>query len=248
MTLIKQFIKLTLFELRIFMREPIALFFTIIFPVIFLFLTMDVFIPAEVPNEAVINQILPSLMVLIIASAVIFNVPSSLVSSREIKFLKRLKGAPVSPLTILASLVLANLVATIAGAILLIVAAWLIYDASFTGNYALFIISFLFSFLSLASFFLFIPAVAKSGRTALAISQIVFFPMMFFSGVFMPVDQLPEWVAQYISPFIPLTYAVELLNGAWNSVQMSALLGEAAILLGMFIAGLAIAKYTFKWE
>jgi ABC-2 type transport system permease protein len=248
MMLVRQFIKLTSTELSLFGREPIALFFTFIFPVFFLFLTMEVFVPAEAPKEIVINQVTPSLMVLIIATTALHGVPATIVSYRQIKFLKRLKGSPVAPLTILGSLALANFFATVLGMALLVTVAMLVYDALLVGGLLSFLGGFVLAFLSLAAIFLFIPAVARSERTAQAISQIIFFPVMFFSGAFVPLGQLPDWIAHYISPFIPVTYAVELLQGLWLGAALPDLTGEMLILLGVFLLGVVIAARTFRWE
>lgn len=245
---LKQFIKLASTELQLFRREPVALFFTFIFPVFFLFLIMEVFIPADVPREIVVNQVVPPLMVLVIATSAIFNVPTSIVTYRQIKFLKRLKGSPITPVTVLGSLALANFIVTLLGIALLAAAAILAYNAAFDGNLIFFLAGFILSFASLAAIFLFIPAVASSQRTGETISQIVFFPMMFLSGVFMPLDMLPDWVRHYISPFIPLTHAVELMEGLWLGTQISDLIWEVFILLGILCVGLVIAAYTFRWE
>jgi ABC-2 type transport system permease protein len=248
MMVFKQFVKLILTELKLFWREPIALFFTFIFPVFFLFLTMEIFIPADAPKEIVINYVTPCLMVLIIASTAIYGVPQTIVSYRQIKFLKRLKGSPVTPLTILGSLGLANFIVTILGIAPLAVTAMLVYDASLAGSLISFLAGFVLAFLSLAAIFLFIPAVARSERAAIAISKIIFFPVMFFSGVFVPLDMLPDWIARYISPFLPVTYAVELLQGLWLGTPLADLAREAFILLGILCLGLVIAARTFRWE
>jgi len=248
MMILQQFMKLTSTELRLFWREPIAMFFTFIFPVFFLFLTMEVFIPGDVPKAIVINYVAPSLMVLIIASTAIYGVPLTIVSYRHIKFLKRLKGSPVTPLTILGSLALANFIITVLGIAGLTAVAMLVYDARLAGSPLFFLAGFVLAFLSLAAIFLFIPGVARSERTAIAISQIIFFPVMFFSGVFIPLDMLPDWIARYLSPFIPVTYAVELLQGLWLGTPLSDLVREVLILLGVLCLGLLIAARTFRWE
>lgn len=234
--------------MRLFSREPVALFFTFIFPVFFFFLIMEVFIPAEAPKEIVVNQILPSLMVLVIATTAIFGVPPSIVTYRQIKFLKRLKGAPIASLTVLGSIAIANFIVTFLGIALLVAVSILAYDAAFDGNPIFFLAGFLLSFASLVAIFLFIPAIASSERTAIAISNIVLFPMMFFSGVFIPLDMLPDWVSHYISPFIPLTHAVELMRGLWLGTPLSGLIQEVFILLGVLCLGLIIAARTFRWE
>ncbi|MCL0104195.1 ABC transporter permease [Dehalococcoidia bacterium] len=247
MMVLRQFMKLTSTELRLFRREPIPMFFTFIFPVFFLFLTMEVFIPDDAPRE-VINYIAPSLMVLVIASTAIFAVPLTIVSYRNIKFLKRLKGSPVTPLTILGSLALADFMVTVLGIALLAIVAVLVYDANLAGSLLSFLAGFVLAFLSLAAIFLFIPAVARSERTASAISQIIFFPMMFFSGVFIPLDMLPDWIERYISPVIPITHVVELMQGLWQGNPLLDLTREVLILLGILCLGLVIAARTFRWE
>ncbi|MCI2427516.1 ABC transporter permease [Candidatus Acetothermia bacterium] len=245
---LKQFIKLTSTELRLFRREPIALFFTFIFPVFFLFLTMEIFIPADAPKEIVINYVTPSLMVLIIASTAIYGVPMTIVSYRKIKFLKRLRGSSVTPVIIMGSFGLANFISTLLGIALLVALAMGVYGASLAGSPVSFLASFVLVFLSLAAIFLFIPAVARSERTAIAISQIIFFPMMFFSGVFIPLDRLPDWIRSYISPFLPVTYGVELLQRLWLGTPFDDLTREVFILLGVLCLGLVIAARTFRWE
>jgi ABC-2 type transport system permease protein len=245
---LKQFIKLTSSELRLFWREPIALFFTFIFPVFFLFLTMEIFVPADAPKEIVINEVTPSLMVLVITSTAMYGVPQTIVFYRQIKFLKRLKGSPVTPVIIMGSFGLANFIVTLLGIALLTVIAMLVYDATLAGSPVSFLASFVLVFLSLAAIFLFIPAVARSERTAIAISQIIFFPMMFFSGVFVPLDMLPDWIRNYISPYLPVTYAVELMQGLWLGIPLADLTRKVFILLGILCLGLVIAARTFRWE
>ncbi|MCL0046631.1 ABC transporter permease, partial [Dehalococcoidales bacterium] len=211
-------------------------------------LMMEVFIPDDAPKEIAINYVVPSLMVLIIASTAIFAVPLTIVSYRNIKFLKRLKGSPVTPLTILGSLALADFIVTVLGIALLAVVAVLVYDASLAGSLVSFLAGFVLTFLSLAAIFLFIPAVARSERIAIAISLIIFFPVMFFSGVFVPLDMLPDWIVRYISPFIPITHAVELMQGLWLGTPLGDLTREVFILLGILCLGLVIAALTFRWE
>ncbi|MCL0079160.1 ABC transporter permease [Dehalococcoidia bacterium] len=248
MIVLRQFRKLISMEVRVFRREPIAVFFALIFPVFFLFLTMEVFIPAEAPREIVINYVTPSLMVLIIATGAIFGVPLSIVTYRQIKFLKRLTASGARSLTILGSIALANFMITVLGIALLAVAAMLVYDATLAGSLISFLAGFVFTFLSLGAIFLFIPAVVRSARAANALSQIIFFPVMFFSGVFIPLDMLPDWIAHYISPFIPITHAAELMQGLWLGTPLVDLIWQVLILLGILCLGLVIAVRAFRWE
>ena len=248
MIIFRQFAKLTYTELKLFWREPEAMFFMFILPVFFLFIIMEVFTPANASKEVVINQVVPSLIVLIIASTAIHSVPQTVVNYRKIKFLKRLKGTPVTPVIILVSLGMAEFIVTVLGIVLLTVVAVLVYGAGLAGGILSFLAGFLLVFMSLAAIFLFIPAVARTPRTASVIGMVVYFPVMFFSGTFVPLDMLPDWIVQYISVVIPVTYAVELMQGLWLGDAMFSFVWEIVILAAVFCLGLLIAACTFRWE
>jgi len=64
----------------------------------------------------------------------------------------------------------------------------------------------------------------------------------------MPLDMLPEWIRLYISPYIPVTYAVELMQELWIGTPLGDLTREVLTLLGILCLGLVIAAYTFQWE
>lgn len=243
----KQFLKLAFTEFKLFMREPEAVFFTFIFPLFFLFLIMEVFIPEDAPRQ-VINDILPALIVMIIATIAITGVPQTIVSYRRMKFIKRLKATPVTPFTVLSAWGMANFVVTILGILLLIAAGKLVYEAEFGGEILTFSAGFVLTILSLVSFFLIIAAVSRTERAASSIGMMVYLPVMFFSGVVMPLEQLPDWIARYISPFIPVTHGVELLQGLWLGEPLFNLSKEITVLSGFLIFGAIVAAKTFRWE
>ena len=243
----RQFMKLTTIELTLTLREPIAVFFAFVFPTFFLFLTMEVFIAPDVPREVVINYVMPSMMFLVIASTAIFGVPGTVASYREMKFLKRLKASPVTPLVLLSSFSVGNFILALLGVLLLIAVAMLVYGASFAGNPLSFFIGLCLSCVSLSAVFFFISAVGRV-RTSYIIAQIVFFPVMFFSGVFIPLDRLPAWIAHYISPLVPVTHAAELMQGLWLGTSLTDLINPVVVLLAMTCVGLVIGARTFRWE
>jgi ABC-2 type transport system permease protein len=92
---------------------------------------------------------------------------------------------------------------------------------------------------------LFIAAVAPNGRVAGAIGQILFYPLMFFSGLWLPIPSMPA-VLQHISHATPL-------GAAWESFQ-DADLGRwppALALLTLVAYAVAFgvaAAMLFRWE
>jgi len=72
-------------------------------------------------------------------------------------------------------------------------------------------------------------------------SELVITPMLFFSGVFFPLDRFPEWMKGLAQAF-PLTHAVnisravfsgEAQSGLWISVLYVVVLGTAAFVIGV---------------
>lgn len=253
--MLKQFIHLTQVEFRIFLREPVAVFFNLFFPLMFLFLTMHVFLPEEQVMQGAINIYIPAFIIIITTGVSVFNIPIYIVKYRNTKFLKKLRVAPISPVTILLSLGTANLLMLLLGLLLLVVIGMLFYDAQFQGNLLLFLGGVLLSFLSLGSIGLVIASFTRGMRTANVVGQLIYYPLLFLSGA-IPLN-LPPWLEAF-SKILPITYGVELTKRLWNkpffeqTLQAEWLTPNAwvdvAVLSGYLIVGLFIALKTFKWE
>lgn len=72
-------------------------------------------------------------------------------------------------------------------------------------------------------------------------SELVITPMLFFSGVFFPLDRFPEWMKTF-AQVLPLTHAVnisravfsgEFRRGLWLSVLYVVVLGTGAFMFGV---------------
>ena len=71
--------------------------------------------------------------------------------------------------------------------------------------------------------------------------------MIAISGLFVPIDALPPGV-QAVARFVPFTYAVSLLRGAWLREPWSAHLGDIAALIVTFVVCTAVSAKIFRWE
>ncbi len=72
------------------------------------------------------------------------------------------------------------------------------------------------------------------------------FPMMFLSGVFFPIQQMP-WYMQDISKLLPLTYASEALRKVMVlGAGIPAITTELAVMIGFGIVMTAIAVPVFR--
>lgn len=253
--MLKQYLKLTAVEFRIFLREPVAVFFNLFFPLMFLFLTMHVFLPQSQVDQGAINIYIPAFIIIITTGVAFFNIPIYIVKYRNSKFLKRLRVAPIGPATILLSLGTANLLMLIFGLVILVLMGVLFYGAHFDGNLLLFLGGVILSFLSLGSLGLMVASFCRGMRTVNVTGQLIYYPMLFLSGA-IPLN-LPGWL-DIFSKALPVTYGVELTKRLWNREFFEATLDhqwqtasawvDVGILALYLLIGMTIAMKTFKWE
>jgi imidazolonepropionase-like amidohydrolase len=85
-------------------------------------------------------------------------------------------------------------------------------------------------------------------KTAPAISNLLFFPMMFLSGAAMPLFLMPGWL-QRVAALLPATYAVEVLQAAIvRGDVFDGLAVPAGILILTGLLALAFDARLFRWE
>jgi ABC-2 type transport system permease protein len=92
---------------------------------------------------------------------------------------------------------------------------------------------------------LWVSAIARSANAAGGIGQLLFFPLLFFSGLFVP-RALMGPVMRDIGDWTPLGAAVQALqdsmHGAFPSSQSLLVLAAWAVVFG------ALAVRFFRWE
>jgi len=188
--------------------KPPVLIFGVLFPVFFfLAFKMGRPIPAE--------NIVPGMVAMALwftASAV-----GPLVTpwERQARTYERLISAPVSLGAILAGDVLSGLVF---GACLSVIPVFLglaLTEAS-VANGPLLVVGIVLGALSFASLGVLLAAPpASSPSNIMLLSNLVRLPLLFVSGVFVPISQMPAW-ARWIAPISPLSYAGGLIRGGFG--------------------------------
>ena len=242
--------KLTLAEAKLFLREPEAVFFTLVFPLLLLFVFGGIWGNEPSPfygGFGFVDTSVPGYAALIIGITAFMGIPSAVAGNRERKVLRRLRAAPVRPETILGAWVLVYLLISLLGTALLVLAGVVVYKLRFAGDVLSVLAAFLLSALSLFSLGFAIAGVARTVRIATAVGSALFFPMMFLSGAAVPWEVLPETM-QSLGEFLPLTHAVKLLQGLWLGEPWAEQLVHLGVLLGTLVVGVLISAKTFRWE
>ena len=194
---------------RLYYLKPPVLIFGILFPVFF-------FIAFKMGRPILAENIVPGMIAMALwftASAV-----GPLVTpwERGAKTYERLISTPVSIHAILAGDVMSGLVFGTCLSIVPVLIGVVLTDASID-NGTLLIAGMVLGALNFASLGVFLAAPpTRSPANIMLLSNLVRIPLLFVSGIFMPIEKMPIW-AQWIAPLSPLSYTSALLHSAFGN-------------------------------
>lgn len=246
----KSLFKMTWMEIKLFLREPVGAFFTLIFPLMMLFLFGSIYgnTPSEIfDGYGSVDISVPAYTAMIIATTGLVGLTITMAANRETGVLRRLRATPLHPLVIMLSEVIVLFIMTALGMVLLVIAGSLVYNMRFEGNVLSVIAGFMLSCLSFFAIGFVLAGVMPTARTAQVVGMVLLYPMLFLSGAGFPRELLPNTIIK-VSRYLPLTYVVNLLRGLWVGNPWSAHLTDTLVLSGVLILGLLISIKTFRWE
>jgi len=243
--------KLTWIEIKIFMREPLGAFGTIVVPVlVFVVLGRIGGSALSTRSVTVIDLVrvgLPVFGAILIAISSVLSLVTIITIYREGGILKRLRATPLRPPTILTAHVIVKLLLTIVTLVLMMAAGKRYYPVDVRVPVVSFGAALVLSTWSILSIGFVIASVVPTARFAQPIGAAIMYAMVGFSGLFVPLPAMPPGM-RMLARLVPLTYAVSLLRGIWNGEPWSAHLGDVAALLAVFAIGVAISSRVFRWE
>jgi ABC-2 type transport system permease protein len=241
--------RLTLTETKLFFREPLAVFFMLAFPPILLVIFGA--IPSfrehdpDIGGLRVIDLYVPIVIAVTIAMIALSGLPQMLASYREQGVLRRMRTTPVKPGWMLGAQLLMCTAASVAVMLVLQVIGRVAFDVALPRQAGAYLLGYLLSALSMLSLGLLIASLAPSGKGASAIGTLLFFPVMFFAGLWAPRETMPE-VLRKISDFTPLGAGVQSLQDATAGHWPQLL--HLAVMAGWIIVAGGLAARYFRWE
>jgi len=241
---------MTWMEAKLFLREPVGAFFTLVFPLMMLFIFGTIYgnQPAPQPdNQGAIDRLIPAFSAMIIGITGLMSITITMATYRENGILRRLRTTPVSPLVVLSAQVVVVFAMTGLGMLLLVTAGKLVYHVRFEGSAFSMVGGFILSGLSYFGIGFILASIMPTARTAQIIAMVLMYPMLILSGAAWPRELMPASV-QKVSAFVPLTYVVNLLSGLWTGEAWGDHLLDIGVLLGMLLLGIIISAKTFRWE
>ncbi len=242
--------KLVLVETKLYLREPIAVFFTLLFPLVMLFIFGGIY--GNEPTEyfdgrGSVDVSVPAYIAMIIATVGLLSISNVIAAYREHGVLRRYRATPLHPQVVLIASLLVNFVVTLLGILLLVLAAKIVYDLRFEGEMWAVLIGFILSALSFFALGFVIASVSPTTRVAQVMGMVLFYPMLFLSGASIPLQELPENIRRF-SEFLPLKHVVTLLQGLWFGEPLGDYLKEVLVLAVTLVLGVVVTAKTFRWE
>ncbi len=239
------------YDQKVFWRNPPAVFFTVMFPVLLLVIFSAIFGDKTIGGKGgikVTTYYVPAIITLAVVSATMQTLAMSLVIAREDGRLKRGRGTPMPAWVFIAGRIGNSVVVAVVMLALVSGLGRLLYGVPIPWRQAPDLLVVLavgaasFCCLGIA-----LTALIPSQDAAAPIVNAMLLPLYFLSGVFVPEDELPSGVIDFanhfpIRPFFQAVYDAYLPGGgpalAWDHLAAVAIWG---------VAGLILAIRFFRW-
>ncbi|MFF5212944.1 ABC transporter permease [Streptosporangium sp. NPDC000396] len=236
--------KITLTELRLFLRDPATSLIVLALPAALVALFGVITHPAKGGDP--IETYFPAMALSLGLAQLALNLmPTTLAGYREKGILRRMSTTPVHPRRLLGAQLAVSALLSVTALVLVVLVATIVFGFDPPRHPAGFAAAFLLGTPALLAVGLFVAAVAPSARAATGIGVGLFFVSLAFGGVFMPAETLPGFLVA-IGDYTPLGAFMQALRAGWSGTWPQAL--HLAVLAGVTAVFGALAVRMFRWE
>ena len=241
------------YDQKIFWRNPASVFFTVMFPVMFLVLLGVIVNGQTIHTQGGIDAttyFVPAVITLALVSATMVNLAMNLTILREGGVLKRLRGTPLPGWVFIAGRIGNAFVTALLMFVLVTALGRVLFDVPVPWSrlgpllVVLAVGSASFCALGVA-----LTTIIPSREAAPAITNLVVFPLYFLSGVFIPESEIPNGVL-HVADVFPIRHLFDALLAGFDPATGSAgyELGQLAVVAAWGVLGFVIALRRFRWE
>jgi ABC-2 type transport system permease protein len=244
-------------EIKQFNRQRESVVFTILFPVILLFIFGSVFNDSIAPGVTFSQYFVAGMIASGLVNSGFQQIAISIPMERDLGTLKRLRGTPMPATAYFIGKGIQVLYSMFLQLVLLLFFGTIFFGLELPTQPIKWLTFTWLIILGTASSTLLgiaFSVVPKSGRGASAVVSPVVIVLQFFSGVFFIFTTLPSWMQHFAaifplkwltqgmrSVFLPDSFATQEAAKSWEINKI------AIILIAWLIAGVFISLKTFKW-
>ncbi len=239
-------------EQKRFWRNPASATFTIAFPVFFLVIFGSMNINGRLSQLGNINFnqfFTPNIVAFGLMDACLVNIGINLPFRRDTGLLKRMRGTPLPiPAFVFGLLASTFLVSAILTVFAMTFGA-VVYDVDFPlSHLPQLVLVLLVGAASFSAMGVALASIVPNSDAAPAIVNAVFFPLVFLSGTFFPVDQ--DSVLAKIANVFPVRPFLQATFATFDPLHSGSRLewGDLAVVAAWGVAAGVVAVRHFRWE
>ncbi|NLV56457.1 MAG: ABC transporter permease [Acidimicrobiales bacterium] len=244
------------YQLKVFMRSPVAVFFTVMFPVLMLVL-MNALFAGDADIEGPGGEAWPvqqfyvgGLSAFAAVSATFTNLANVVPVRRDDGILKRWRSTPLPAWACIAGYVGSATIVAAVGVALTWGLGVAFYDITIdVAKLPVAVLTFVLAVGSFAALGLAVASLIRTAESAPAVANAIILPLGFVSSVFVPTADPPAWMA-FLGDAFPLKPFAETFQDVFNPfVDPPAFVAHRLIRIAAWgVVGVAIALWRFRWE
>ncbi|WP_033343901.1 ABC transporter permease [Catenuloplanes japonicus] len=241
---------LTVSEGRLFLRDGLSVSMGLLFPSLLL-VVLGSALPGfreadpDMGGLRPIDVYVPIVVAMALANIAITTLPTHLATHRERGVLRRMATTPAGPGPLLGAQLIVNVIAMLVSVGIAITLGVTVLGVPLPESVFAFAGVLLLATLAMFAIGLLLSAVTPTAKAASGAGMLVYFPMLFFAGVWTPGPTMPETVRR-IAEFTPLGAASQALSDAWSGASVAPL--SLAVMAGYAIAISLLAARLFRWS
>ncbi len=203
-----------------------------------------------VPRWGYVHYLFPGLLTFSVVLAGLFGMGYAMARYRQNLFLKKLATTPLPKSTFILAQITARGLLVLAQITVLVIAARVVFGVPLTVVSALWL--FVFTVLGLLTFMAIgfsLAVVVKTESVMIDVINAVTVPLVLFSEIFFPADELPGPLPQ-LAAALPSTQMVRLTRDVllYGVTDARALLPGMLVLVAWSVVNYAVSLALFKWH
>lgn len=190
-----------------------------------------------------LDNLIPGILALSIFSAGVFAMTAGLAHLREKKIMKRLWTTPSEKWEFYGSFMAEKIIETFVAILILFWAANLMFHPQYTMDWFKFVVLTLSGTFGMMGIGMLILLVSPTARVASEITSVVYIVVMFFSGVYFPLEIMPPFMKN-IAYALPLTYVANAMKSVSGIEPMSDIRFWSIVGIMFFGAALVLMGFS----
>jgi len=241
-------------EAKVWLRDPGAVFFALVFPVLLLvalgLVIPDFRTPMDEPglpwaSAPAVTIWMPTVLALAVATISLTTMPVQFATFREKGVLRRLATTPMPPQNLIGAHLVINVLALLVAAAAAVVGGMAVLGIPAAVDPLVVLLCFVLATTAMFCLGLLVAARAARGTSASGLGMLIYFPSLLFSGVWVPLPVMPDWMLE-VSKYTPIGAAAQGMLAGWfgDGFPLSQVLVMLAWTVVLFPLGVKLFRWT----